>query len=278
MMLTPEEIEQAITKAATLPVAVIKALELLASEEVELGVLRETIQTDPVIAGRVLSVANSSFYGMQGKVGNLTEAFMVLGTHTIRNIILVVGVAGAFPPKMGANLDLSALWKHAMGTAVTSEILAKQTGHDAETALMAGLLHGIGKMFLDACFASEYSKVIQYRDSEDCLLIEAEQAVLGVDHGGIGALLVERWHLPKEIVEAVKDRPRASAANENPLVDLVHVANIVCRGLEIGDAGDSLIPALEQSSMQRLGLDLSHIENSLADIEEAAAASASLLE
>jgi len=276
-MLTQEEIKQAIIKAPSLPVVVIKALELLNNDDLNMSLLRKTIETDPVIAGRILSVANSSFYGMKFKVGNLNEAFMVLGIHTTRNIVLAAGAVGAFPPKTGHNLDLTSLWQHAAGTAVTSKILAKHTGHDAETALIAGLLHNIGRMTLDACLTNEYNKVIQYRDSEDCLLLEAEKVVLGVDHGSIGSLLVERWQLPDEIVETVKNFSQPNVKNKNPLVDLVHVANIVCRGLEIGDAGDSLIPPLEPLSMQRLGLSITDIENCLVEIDEAATASAALL-
>lgn len=277
-MLTQEEIKHAITKTPSLPVVVTKALDLLGRDEVEMGLLSKMIQTDPVIAGRVLLVANSSFYGMNGKVGSLSEAFVVLGTKTIRNIILAAGVVATFPKDAGHNLDFAGLWQHAVAAAVTAKILAEIAGHDAETALIAALLHDIGKMVLDACFTREYSKVIQYRDVEDCLILEAEEAVLGVDHGSVGALLVEQWQLPKAIVEAVKDYAQPGAGNENPLVDLVHVANIVSRGLGVGDAGDSLVPALDQLSIQRLGLDLSHIENSLADIEEAVSVTASLLD
>jgi len=276
-MLTQEDIKQAILNAPSLPVVVIKALELLNDDDIKMSLLRKIIETDPVIAGRILSVANSSFYGMKCKVGNLNDAFMVLGTHTIRNIVLAVGAVGAFPPATGRNIDLGCLWQHAAATAVTSKILAKQTGHNPETALIAGLLHDIGKMALDACFTHEYSTVIEYRDTEDCLLIEAEEAVLGITHCSVGSLLIERWQLPKEIVVAVKNYTQPSTENINSLADLIHVSNIMCRSLGIGDAGDSLVPALDALSMQRLGLTLTDIENSLTEIDEAATASAALI-
>jgi len=63
-----------------------------------------------------------------------------------------------------------------------------------------------------------------------------------------------------------------------PLSGLVHVADILARGLEIGHGGDDLIPVLQIRTLQRLGLDWQTIRTCLGEIESLNAAAGVLLE
>jgi HD-like signal output (HDOD) protein len=64
---------------------------------------------------------------------------------------------------------------------------------------------------------------------------EAERRVLGIDHAEVGAVLLESWGLPADIVEAVRYHHRPDDFEGDPLgVDLVHIADILSMESGIG--------------------------------------------
>lgn len=54
------------------------------------------VSQDPVLAARVLRLANSPFYGLPRQVGSLREAVLILGFSNLRGLVLSVGLIGAF--------------------------------------------------------------------------------------------------------------------------------------------------------------------------------------
>ena len=265
-MLTEAELDKGISEIPPLPAAVTDAMELLNCEEVDFNKLHNSITQDAGLSGRVLAVSNSSFYGMPGQIGSIKEACVILGTHTLRNIILAAGLIGEFPADASNNINISELWSHAYATGVAARLLGYECNVDQEKVFTAGLLHDIGKMVLDVYFSEQYHEVIQYRDKTDCLLHDAEMHVLGLTHAVVGSKLASCWNLPDEIVSAIRghhlDNSQISAFN-----DVIHIADIVSRALDIGDAGDSLIPALDEQALQRLGVTLPQVAEMFPKIE-----------
>jgi len=62
------------------------ALELLDSDQVDYDRLHHYIVQDTALSDQVLAIANSSFYGMSGKVSSIKESCIILGRHTLRHI------------------------------------------------------------------------------------------------------------------------------------------------------------------------------------------------
>ena len=265
-MITDEALTKGINEIPPLPTAVTDAIDLLNKEQVDFDKLQNCIAQDAGLSGRVLSVSNSAFYGMPSEVGSIKESCVILGTYTLRNIIIAAGMIGKFPADSGKNLNLSDLWYHSYGTAIAARILAYQCNVDPDKAFTAGLLHDFGKMVLDVYFNEQYQEVIKYRDSADCLLRDAEKHLLGFTHSRVGGMVASRWNLPQEIVDAIRGH-HMEETNISPVVDLVHVADIVSRVLDIGDAGDSLIPEVDEDVLQRLGLTILDVGKTFDKIE-----------
>lgn len=270
--LTLERLEREVQQLPSLSLTVMEALAVIDRGEGDLAELEKTIGQDPGLAARILRVANSPFYGFSGHIGSIKEACIVLGLYTIRNLVLAAGIIGRFPPKDGGHFDRLALWRHAVGVGVAAKVLARRHGFDQDLAFTAGLLHDIGKLVLDACFPAEFARVLAHRDAHECLIREAEEAVLGFDHGLVGARAAKHWRLPPGIVEAIEAHHRPGHGPASALVDIVHVADILCRGLEIGDGGDDLIPCLDPGAMARLRLTWEALAVCLPEIEEINAA------
>lgn len=266
--MSPETLDRGIRSVPPLPAMVERLLMILAKRDVDFRVLEQNINKDQALALRVLAVANSPLYGMSGRINSVKDACLVLGTDITRSIVVSVTIVGSFPQRKANCLDLAALWRHALATAASAKVLARLSGLDPETAFTAGLLHDVGKMVLDIYFVSEYVAVVRYRDAHDCLLREAEEAVLGMNHCTVGALAGRKWHLPETILEAIEHHHDIDSVPPSKIADLVHVADIVARGLEIGSGGDTLIPLLSAAALARLGITVAQIGERLAEIEQ----------
>ncbi len=274
--LTHATLEKEIQQLPALSVIVTEFLELIDRGDVELAVLMQKIGQDQALAARALRVVNSPFYGFSRRIASLKDAGMMLGVHTLRKIVVAAGIMGHFPSGEDQGFDRMTFWQHAIGTGVAAKVLASHCGLDGETAFTAGLLHDIGKLVMAVYFPADFDQVLACRNEQDCLLKDAEQAVLGFDHTLVGAKVARKWKMPKAIIEAIRHHHNPDSVTDKPFAALVHIADILCRGLEIGYGGDTLIPGLDVAAMQRLGLDWNLLLAALPQIE-ALNASANLL-
>ncbi len=267
-MITKQELQQGINNIPALSPVVIDVLSFLNnSDEIDFSILEQKIIQDPGLTGRVLSLANSSFFGMPKEIGTLKDACLVLGINTIRNLVISSAMVERFPANSGNNLDLNGLWKHAVGTAAGAKVLAKYAHQDEEQAFTVGLLHDIGKMILDAHFSDRYAEVVAYQTEKECPICKAEQKILGTDHSEVGAMVAESWNLPSEITHSIRLYHSPPTRNKAEMFHVINLADILSRGLGIGNAGDPFIPVLLPEILEVLQIDFTEIKENLSKIE-----------
>ncbi len=265
--LTLDNLERKVQQLPSLSAIVTRLLTLLQDSDITMAALTVEMSKDQGLTVRVLRIANSPFYGMSSRIDNIQQAGTLLGLHTIHGIIVAAGIIGHFPPQQDQGFDRHSFWLHSIGTGCCAQILARHCGLDPEQAFTAGLLHDIGKLVLAAYFEDDLSCVLAWRDEHGCLIREAEESVLGFDHTEIGARVAQHWKLPKLLVNAIRFH-HVLPGKITPLAELVHVADILCRGLDIGHGGDDLIPALHPNALSRLGLDWLDLPAMLPEIEQ----------
>ena len=253
-----------------LPEVVVELMGALKQPTVNYNRVVRLIGKDPALAGRVLKLANSSFYGLSQRVGSIHDACLVLGASSIGHIITAISVKARFPEERGGVLDRKLLWRHALGTAVASGLLAQEAGIDAEQAFTAGLLHELGKLALDSYFTDRYVQVDAYKKASGCSLEHAERTVLGVDHRQVGARLAEHWHFPPPLVHAIGAFGSPDEGEPDELTDVVHIADIVVQALGIGDNGNPSLAPMAAGAWERLGLGWHRIRLLLPEIERQA--------
>lgn len=272
-----DNLEQKIQQLPSLSVVITRLLVLLQRDDVSMDELTAEIGKDQALMVRILRIANSPFYGLSSRISSLQYASTLLGLHTLQGIITAAGVIDHFPAGQDQTFNRQSFWQHAIGTGIVAQVLARRSGLDAEQAFTAGLLHDIGKVVLAVYFEDEFVRVLAWRDEHDCLIREAEHAVLGFDHTEIGAHIARHWKLPRLLINAIQFHhsiPRVAT----PLSELVHVADILCRGMDIGHGGDDLIPLLQPLALTRLGLEWSDLQAVLPEIEQLNACAGLLLE
>ncbi len=261
-----EKMLQDIRQLPSLSVVVLEILDSFKDEGLKIPELVRKIGRDQGLAARVLRVANSAFLGFPSKVASINEAVVVLGFHSVRSLALAAGVIQQFPPGEGNAFDRLAFWQHAIGVGVAARVLAQKLGRNQEEAFTAGLLHDIGRLVLDAYFHDSFLKILDLAAQDDCPLATAEKKALGMDHAEIGYEVARQWKFPLPVQLAIRGHHDPDASSSE-LTDLVHLANVLAHGLEIGNSGYDQVPPLMAGAWRRLGLDWDAVAVCLPEIE-----------
>lgn len=187
------------------------------------------IQQDVALTARVLRVANSPFYGLQGSVNTLDDAMVVLGSATLRAIALTGALIGPFDTARSLHFDAHRFWRHALASGVLAQRLAQVTSVAPASAFTAGLLHQIGVLALCALDPPAFDRIEERAARETCSFSQACQHEFARDPGVLGAKLMCKWSLPESLCSAVWEwrHPPAgtTGAGELELADVIHLAN-----------------------------------------------------
>jgi len=260
-----ESILAGIKTVPELPVVVTELLAQFNREVVDFAAVERLFHRDPALASGVLRLANSPFFGFSGRIGSLREACLVLGVQSLRQMVTAAAVRGQFTQTGTGVLDRKQLWQHNLATAAASGVLAKDMGVEPGEAFTAGLLHDLGKLGLDAWFPETYRLVVAHQREHGCPLHVSERVVLGITHADVGARLAHRWHFPEPLVAAVAHHHTLEV--RLPLVDVVHVADVLATALMLGDGGDGMVTPLDAGAWGRLGLKWEALPGLFAEIE-----------
>lgn len=239
----------------SLPAVVLDLIQSLNDDNVDGHVLARKIASDQALVAKMLRVANSSFYGLRGKVTSIQDVIVVLGLRSVRTLAMAAAVTGSFANRHAVRgFDFSGFWRHSMGAALCAKALARRLKLSEENAFTAGLLHDIGRLVLASCFPDHLAAVLAYQRAHDCLLLQAELEVIGIDHAAIGEALAAQWNFPPLIQEAVARHHRLEADVHTSLTGIVHLANGIAHALQFGGDESSLVPPLSGAVWDSLGL------------------------
>ncbi len=250
----PDRVLMAFDLLEPLPAHVLDAMRLLDDLTSSAEAVAQCIGRDPVLAARVLKLANSALYMRTRRVVSLREAVVLVGFGAVRSILVTAVAYDAFARGApGYGLDRAKMWEHALAVATVARHLAQARDLPAEGAFVAGLLHDIGKMALSASLQEQYQEVLEaVRAGSD--FVEAERAVLGWDHAQVGAEAARRWNLPEVLVKAIEYHHRPDELPGPSLADAVHVADALSVMLGFGVGADQLMHRCSEGALQRLGL------------------------
>jgi putative nucleotidyltransferase with HDIG domain len=200
----------------------------MASEQVA-----RIISTEPVLSAQVLMLANSAMFNRSSKkIEELRIAVTLLGFSVVRNIAISVGMKQLKDQQENTSKSeqMEGLWTRSMRVAALSYVIARnRTKLSADKAMVAGLLHDIGKFYI-------LSRAHQYQGlfTSDAALWD----LIDQWHADIGAAILESWEVSDDIREAVMDRKRTDLPPHSrpTLTDVVAAADF----LDVGFVKQSL--------------------------------------
>ena len=242
-------------------------LASFSNEEVDVEHIARLIARDQGLTARVLRVANSSFYGLQSKVGTINEAVVILGFRAVRSMVMAVAMNGAFRVDHCPGFDAPAYLRHGVGVGLAARALAPLAKQNPELAFTGGLLHDIGQLVLASNFSAQYAVALAYRKQHDCPLVVAERDVLGLDHAEVGGLLAEAWRFPDSLHQAVAEHHAPATSLANSLANVVHLADSFAHALGLAGFTDELLMPVDRTAWERLDLDGEKCRKAFAEIE-----------
>lgn len=205
---------------AALPQVVLQVIALTGrAAEVSANEIERAISSDPALTARLLTLANSSYYGLPRRIGTLREAIVFLGFKSVRNLATAITAFNLFLGKSDEDsLIRRDLWKHALNASLCGKLIASalpQAGISDEV-FTAALLHDMGKTVMQQQMPDKYSQAAQVMAAQQAPFHAVEQSVFGFGHAEVGALLATRWNLPPVLVEAIGFHHRPGEAKTDP--------------------------------------------------------------
>lgn len=211
--------------------------------------LAKLISLDPVLAMKVLQVANSSFYRRSNDVLSVAHAMVSLGMDLIREVIS--GVVEARPdrkPFSGLDGMHRMFCLHGVVVGRIAELLRDiiriQVGIDL---YLAGLLHDVGILALDALSPNFYAQSLRPDSDVATQQLLAETKYIGDGHGHASAWLAEKMGIPAPYVKIMQFHHEPQLAKEYILpVALIHLADLFAarRGICFGTPAPELVAPL----------------------------------
>jgi len=185
------------------PASVARVARIVQDPDSSAHDLEEVLASDPVIASRVLAVANSSQFGSAARLESLRDAVVRLGASTLYEMVVEVALQQAYADLGGKG---HAVIEHSAQAARCIRMLTLVHPTSHRFFYLAALLHDVGKLLL--LQSGERNEADTHGDAG----ASSERADLGFDHGLLGAVAARSWGLPSPIPEVIGHHHELSRA------------------------------------------------------------------
>jgi putative nucleotidyltransferase with HDIG domain len=238
------------------PDIAVRVKQALEGEDVSADKVATVVGSDPVLTARLLKVANSNFANRSGaSIKDLRTAIARLGYDLAYSTAVSLAVEQILQSKSVGDLrdHLKLLWKHSVHVSAIAYVIAKKHSNvNPDEAMLAGLLHDIGKFYI-------------LTRTQDHAELFADQAALDELmsnwHTGIGHAILESWGFSEEIANTANDHDdlQRHLLGQSDVTDVVITANLCAYWDKLGDDFDWS----EVTAAQRLKLDHDAIQEIL---------------
>ena len=245
-----------VSNLPTLPNVVKDICAMVEDKRTDAADVGELIARDQVLSAKILLLVNSPAYGFPGRISSVTHALVLLGFNVVKGLVLSTAVFDTFAQ------HTHGFWEHSLGCAIVSRNLAKELGMpDVDEVMVAGLLHDLGKAVLSFLAPDVFEHAITMAEIDHCHIAVAERELFGVDHARVASWVAREWHLPDRLHDALAyhHRPDLAEAGEQ-ITAVVHLADVLTRGMAYGAPGDRAMPPLNHQAFQSLGISYEQID------------------
>ncbi|NOX75949.1 MAG: HDOD domain-containing protein [Gammaproteobacteria bacterium] len=208
-------------KLPTLPQVALKINAVIDSPDSTAQKIANVVRTDTALSARMLQIANSPLVRGGETVDNVQAAVIRMGMHTVRNVVTAFMVTQLFHTKHNSlKRRIVTLWNHSAHVAAISHVLANRyTGLKPDDAMLAGLLHDIGKLPLIA-----KAEGMSDLANNNALMDELAEKL----HTTLGKVIVQTWRFAPELISAVEEHENLQRDSVDlDITDVVSVANLL---------------------------------------------------
>ncbi|WP_045215816.1 HDOD domain-containing protein [Desulfonatronovibrio magnus] len=224
----------------------------------------DIISKDQALTAKLLKLVNSAFYGFPSRIDTISRAVTIIGTRQLSTLALGLSVISRFKNISPDLMNMESFWKHSIACAIAAKTLAGlRKFPNAESFFVCGLLHDIGKLVMISYYPEEYRFALQTSMNNKLRLSRAEKIYFKNHHSTVGALMAKTWKLPLKIEQAIRYHDTPSRSQFQSETTLVHMANILTIGCDIGCAGETLIPTPDINAWEKTAISLDNLNPAL---------------
>jgi HD-like signal output (HDOD) protein len=191
----------------------------LAKEDYQADKVAALIEQDPVIAARVLKLANAPAYKPAGSdIVDLQQAVAYIGGKLIQQFVITAAIRQmSDTPPIYFKMFGRQIWRHSQQTALIARALAHDAGVDAAAAYLTGLIHDIGKIAIFRILVDVLRSSHPDMTPSSSLFRQAlTSSSLKLSFG-----IAQSWQLPEEISLALRDQYLSPMMAETPALSRV---------------------------------------------------------
>lgn len=244
-------------KLPSLPGAVIYLDRAIRDDSVSLLELSRLVEKDPVLAARLIRVANSAFYRGISAIESVPDAVTRIGFSATRNIALVL-LDNSFQARHKAvEKKIAELWKDSLSTAAMAAALTRYYSLvDANRAMLGGLMYNVGAMLLLTIIDEKVESTPNAFILDHMITNHAPE---------FGRKLLQHWEMDPDLLAVVENRDHWQRAHSGSpdLTDLVLVASCCVRNSVKGElnleASENLPSYLHMSQFLQLSRPLEQV-------------------
>lgn len=223
--------------------------KVLSDEFVSSKQVVKVVGTEPALAGKLMMIANSVAMNPNGaRITDLNTAITRIGLNMVRSASLAFAMEQIRKSEGFVSLraPMNALWERSVLVAALSFVVAKRlTALNADTAMLAGLMHGMGKLYI-LTRATKHPGL--FKD------MSVYNQIVRDWHSSIAKAILENWEINDEIVSAVEsfedlDRDHKGASD---LTDVLTVSNLLASFHDVPDSIELNIQGVKACT--RIGL------------------------
>jgi HD-like signal output (HDOD) protein len=261
-------LEETEEKLPPFPAVLQRLDKLLKSPDVAITDLARLIETETIISGKLLKLANSAYYNTGFmEVTTLPIAVSRLGFRVVQQLVQSLILTQLF--QENKLIDHRLFWRHSLAVAKSAKTVNLKVGaseSEQEKAYLVGLMHDVGIMVFVLLIPQEYSELLKKCPETEKPLDIMEREEFGLDHPELGGMFLEhKWKLDKSIAESVKIHhlPFETFDEEMKCGQLVNLANTICNNQGIFNGIDCYTEIFKEIDWMQLGLTLSDAEEIL---------------
>jgi putative nucleotidyltransferase with HDIG domain len=239
-----DSILKSIDKIPAFPATIQKVIELLHDEDYVVNDVVNVIKYDQAVTANILKISNSAYFGARQKIRSIQDAVIYLGQQQLIRAVQTAGISKFFSKRGRGYVSQSKdLWEHSVAVALMSQILSRKLMSREDPVLYtAALLHDVGKIIMGEYVHESYEQIRSRVTNLKGSFLEAEEAILGINHAELGGRIAARWNFPAEIRDAIAfhHRPDLLTAASNNSAWLVYLSDQACLMYGIDGGVDAL--------------------------------------
>lgn len=273
----PADILQA-ESMPSLPLVAMDVMALAGKDDVDVKELAEVIARDPGLSLKLLKLANSPMFNMDGKVSTIRGASMVLGIRSVSLLALSFSLVGSLEgDRPWSNFDYDNFWKRSLTCAALARRFSERARQTklSDEAFLCGLISHIGGLVIGQCLPHEYSKYGIVSPTKDMNWPNHtdEIQVLGFSQSDVLLTLLGTWSLPPRICTAAgfMQRPRSipeDSDTETREITAIMTLSFLATRLICDPHKHNNLRVLEKWAASRYGIPKSELGEILVSVEE----------